>query len=285
VISTLSMTDYLHETWSRVAGDENARRQRFHDPAQVEALLMLLRRDAERDPVAPYLTRDGRAAHIQVRLADVGAKQANVIIGELQSQLHRRFDPLGVDFALVGEGYTGSVGLGAIVQDLLGSVNTAALIILVISMLLLRSWRLGVLSLPPNFIPLVGTVAWMALRGIPLNAATVIVFSISIGLAIEGSVHVVARYKEEADRGIQRSAGIVRALRGTGRGVVVSCATLMLGFGVMMLSGFVPVRRFGELTAVAMGICVISTLIVQPALLRIGMPRIRKVRASKAERL
>jgi predicted RND superfamily exporter protein len=114
----------------------------------------------------------------------------------------------------------------------------------------------------------------MSLRGIPLNAATVIVFSISLGLAVDGSIHLLARYREEIGHGIGRNASLLRAARGTGRAVVVSCVTLMLGFGVMLLSSFVPVRRFGELIGVTVGLCLLSTLIVQPALLRVAAPKV-----------
>ena len=143
---------------------------------------------------------------------------------------------------------------------------------------LFGSWRLGLLSIPPNVIPLIGTMAWMAARGIQLNAATVIVFSISLGLAVDGSIHVLARYREEIASGIGRNAALIQATRHTGRAVVVSCVTLMLGFGVMLLSSFVPVRRFGELIAVTVGMCLISTLVVQPALLRVAAPEVPPAR-------
>jgi predicted RND superfamily exporter protein len=139
---------------------------------------------------------------------------------------------------------------------------------------LFRSWRLGLLTLPPNVLPLAGTMAWMALRDIPLNAATVIVFSISLGLAVDASIHILARYREEVENRALRSVGILRAARSTGRAIVVSSVTLMLGFGVMLLSSFVPVRRFGELIAVTVGLSLISTLVVQPALLRVFAPKI-----------
>ena len=80
----------------------------------------------------------------------------------------------------ISPAYTGSVGLNAIVNDLLGSLVTAVAIIFALLVFLFGSWRLGLLSIPPNVIPLVGTMAWMSWRGINLNAATVIVFSISV---------------------------------------------------------------------------------------------------------
>jgi predicted RND superfamily exporter protein len=130
---------------------------------------------------------------------------------------------------------------------------------------------LGLLSVPPNVIPIVAAIAWAAARGIPLNAATVIIFSVSLGLAVDASIHILARYREEVRRGIAWRPAVLRAARGTGRAIVISFSTLMLGFGVLLMSSFVPVRRFGELMAVSIGLSLIATLIVQPAMLRIGL--------------
>jgi hypothetical protein len=273
VLSSVSATDYLRESWARVTGAPETRDEPLASREQVEALTLLFEQ-GERDPLDAYVAEEGRVGRIQVRLADIGAARSLVLIEALRERLDERFEPLGLRVSMVGEGYTGSLGLEAVVRDLLGSLSTAVLIIFGMLVVLFGSWRLGLLSIPPNVIPLVGTVAWMAMRGIPLNAATVIVFSISLGLAVDGSIHVLARYREEIGHGIGRNAALVRAAGGTGRAVVVSCVTLMLGFGVMLLSSFVPVRRFGELIGVTVGMCLLSTLIVQPALLRVAAPSV-----------
>lgn len=273
VLSTLSASDYLHESWARLSGDPAAAEEAFTSREQVEALTLLFER-AEPNPLERVVSDDGRVARIQVRLADIGARASIDLIRELRAQLEDNLGPHGVSVAMTGEAYTGSVGLDAIVWDLLGSLGTAVLIIFGMMVVLFRSWRLGLLTIPPNVIPLVGTVAWMALRQIPLNAATVIVFSISLGLAVDASIHILARYREETANRALRSVAIMRAARSTGRGIVVSSVTLMLGFGVMLLSSFIPVRRFGELIAVTVGLSLISTLIVQPALLRVFAPKV-----------
>ncbi len=273
VLSTMSPTDYLHESWARISGDAGAAGEPFRSHDQVAALGLLFAR-AEPDPLTAFEADDGRVARIQVRLADIGARATLNLIQQLRARMSRTYGPLGVTVAMTGEAYTGSVGLDAVVRDLLGSLGTAVLIIFGMMVVLFRSWRLGLLTLPPNLIPLIGTVGWMALRGIPLNAATVIVFSISLGLAVDASIHILARYREETSNRALRSVAILRAARSTGRGIVVSSVTLMLGFGVMLLSSFIPVRRFGELIAVTVGLSLVSTLIVQPALLRVAAPKV-----------
>jgi predicted RND superfamily exporter protein len=104
----------------------------------------------------------------------------------------------------------------------------------------------------------------------PLNTANVIIFSISIGMAVDGTIHVLERFRQETRRGLRSNAALVRAARGTGRSIVIACLTLSAGFSVLLFSSFVPVRRFGELIAVTIAMCIIATLIVQPALLKVG---------------
>src|SRR6185369_2443654 len=105
------------------------------------------------------------------------------------------------------------------------------------------------------------------------NASTAIVFSVAIGVSVDLTTHGFARLVEEEERGLLRRAAILRSARSTGRAIVVSCVTLILGFAVLLLSGFVPIRQFGELIAAALTFSLLATLVFQPALLMIFGPR------------
>lgn len=269
VLATISQNDILEQALVLLSDDPNAS---FANDAEVRALGQLLQAREERaDPLASWVDDDRSHMRLQIKVRDVGAQATMKFIAALEDELHRAFEDRPIEYAFTGEAYEGSVGMDAVVGDLLGSLLTAVLIIFVLLAGLFRSLRLGLLSIPPNIIPLVFTMAYMVLRGIPLNAATVITFSISLGLAVDGTIHVLARFREETrDRGFQAHPALIRAARGTGRAIVVSCVTLMAGFAVLLLSNFVPVRRFGELIAVTVGGCLFATLIVQPALLHVA---------------
>jgi uncharacterized protein len=132
-----------------------------------------------------------------------------------------------------------------------------------------RSFRYGLLTLPPGVLPLVLTLGWMALRDIPLNAATAIIFSVSIGITVDGSIHMLARLREELGRTPLFHTALMRTVRGTGEALLVACGALFAGFSVLLLSNFVPVQRFAELIAVSIGSCILTTLVVLPALLKV----------------
>lgn len=275
VISATSVSDFLHGAWFLLTGDDATRTERFVDADQVRGFAHLLSR-REEGPVDRYLADDGRTARLEIRLRDVGARASMRFIDRLTEELDRVVagaggpagQPLGVE--LTGEAYVGSLVVATVVQDMLSSVGTAVFIIFGFIIALLRSPRLGMLSMPPNILPLTVAMALMVLRDIPLNAATAITFSVSLGMAVDGSIHLLARFREEQRRGRTVDGALLNAARGTGRAIIVSNLTLMAGFAVLAFSGFVPIRRFGELIAATIAATTFTTLLLLPALLRVG---------------
>jgi len=270
VIRTMSYSDMLHESYALLADDPSVRSESFKSAKQVEGLATMMSQ-REPNPLSHWLTHDGMKARVQFKLRDVGAQATMVFIDELKKVIDSEFsNDKTVSASFTGDAYTGSRGQAAVVSDLLGSLLIAVVVIFLLLAFFFRSIRLGLLSIPPNLIPLVATMAYMVWREIPLNVSTVIIFSISLGLAVNGTIHVLARFREEMHHGIGREAALVRAARGTGRAIVISCVTLMAGFGVLLFSSFVPVRNFGELIAVTIGGCLVATLVVLPPLLRVA---------------
>ncbi len=268
VLGALGPADLMRQALFLLSDDEDVLTEPLRSAEQVAAITTML---GQRDdgPLEKWVTADGRRARLQLRIKDVGARATMALVEELEGVIASETRELPVRVAMTGEAFDGSLGQQAVVSDLMSSLLTAVAIIFVLLTILFGSVRLGILSIPPNLIPLVGTMAYMTLRGIPLNAATVIIFSISLGLAVDGTIHVLARFREESAH-LDREAALLQAARGTGRAIVVSCVTLMAGFAVLLLSSFVPVRRFGELIAVTVAGCLLATLVVQPALLAVA---------------
>jgi predicted RND superfamily exporter protein len=253
-----------------LADDPSVRSENFKSAKQVRGLVTMMSQ-RNPSPLSEWLTEDGTKARVQIKLRDVGAQATMRFLDALEKMIASELaDDKTVTVSFTGEAYTGSRGQAAVVSDLLGSLLIAVLVIFLLLAFFFRSIRLGLLSIPPNLIPLVATMAYMVWREIPLNVSTVIIFSISLGLAVNGTIHVLARFREEMHKGIGREAALVLAARGTGRAIVISCVTLMAGFSVLLVSSFVPVRNFGELIAVTIGGCLVATLIVLPPLLRVA---------------
>jgi predicted RND superfamily exporter protein len=269
VVRTMSPSRLVREIYYMLSDDPEVRAEPFRSADVVAAIGEVLA-VREPSPLDAWMTPNGKEARVRVSVRDFGAQATLALIDDLRAELERELRPFpDVQASYLGEAYNGSRGQTAVVRDLLSSLGVAVVAIFVMLVLLFRSVRLGLISIPPNLLPLAGTAAYMTVRDIPLNAANVIIFSISIGMAVDGTIHVLQRFRQETARGLRSKAALVRAARGTGRSLLLACVTLSAGFAVLTASSFVPVRRFGELIAVTIASCILATLVLQPALLQL----------------
>jgi predicted RND superfamily exporter protein len=266
VLRVTTYADWLREAWAWVTADPRARSEPLGPEARIRALRALVASGGV-DPLTRYVTSDGAQARIEVRLEDQGASRILAMLARFEERAARI---PGIEVYFAGEAWNASRGLARIVESL-GSLVSAVLLMFGVMMLLFRSAKLGLLSVLPNALPLAMTLAYMAVRSIPLHAATVIVFTVSIGLAVDGAIHVIARFREELERGGPIRDTVIRTMATSGRGIVLSSLTLLLGYGALLVSAFQPVRLFGELSAIAIGGSLIAHLVLLPALLAVGV--------------
>ena len=268
MLRVTSAADWAREAQVRIANDEAARTEDFASDEALRALIQLMANAGA--PISRFVNEDGSAARIEMRVLDHGAARTLHMSAELRalaesSALHPRA-------RVSGEAYANSHGLDRVVRSL-GSLSAAVVVIFLVMTLLFRSLRLGLISVPPNALPLALTLAYMVWRGIALHAATVIVFTVTVGLAVDGTTHVMARYREELAKGGTTEAVLRRTVSGSGRGVLLSSLTLTVGYLVLLASTFEPVRLFGELSGVAIIASTICQTLFLPALLAAFGPK------------
>ena len=267
VLSATSYADFLHETWVIYNSDPALRDEPFESTDEVGALDSLLTRDV----TDPFVTLDRRRARLNVQLADIGAVETVALGDAITTQVEALMgDFEDIEFALTGDAYVGSIGLNSLVADLIGSLLLAFVFIFLLMMLLFRNLRMGLISVPPNIIPLVITMAFMTVAGIQLNTTTVVIFSISIGLAVDDTIHFLARFNEEVASGCRLEQAIKRATVGSGRAILVTSVMLVAGMAILTTSSFIPIRQFGVLLSVTLVGCLLGDLLVLPALLKVA---------------
>lgn len=283
VLSATSYPDVLHEVWVAFTGDPARRDRPFANEAQVAQLSSLLE-GADPDPLAPYVSRDRQHLRLNLQVADVGSQRAMVVADAMRGRLDAlQIAHPEVTASMTGDAYSGARGLDSLIRDMMSSLGTACIIIFFFLALLLRSVRLGLISILPNITPLILTLAYMTAMGIYLNTTTVIIFSVALGLAVDDTIHVLTRFREEVQRGKSVDEAIALAASGAGRAVVITSIMLVGGLSVMFLSSFVPIRLFAELTAVTIVSCIFGDLIVLPALLKLFWPETKGIAAAAGE--
>ena len=194
---------------------------------------------------------------LEVRLRDVPA--------ETMVELVRELDQRGAT-AVAGEAARTSLGVSTIQADLAQTFGLALLTIFGFMALLLRSVPLALVALLPNLVPLAIGLGWMALRGIALDASTAMVFAASLGLAVDGTVHALVRYRAHGE--LDWPARVERSFREAGPGILVGGATLLAGFAALFASELPPVLHFAELATVTLAVATLAELTLLPALLR-----------------
>ncbi|MCX7426413.1 MAG: MMPL family transporter [Planctomycetia bacterium] len=213
-----------------------------------------------------FLSADGRRARIMLRTNDLGTRQALALIDDLERDLAERFPAGGpIEACLTGDAYIHAKSIDGFIRAMLSSLLCASVIIFTLIAMLFRSVKLGLISIAPNLTPLVVTLGYMGLRGYELNITHVMVFSISLGIAVDGTIHFLARFRQERTRTADSAEAIRRSYRGAGRAMVLSSSVILCGLAVLLLSDFVPTRRFAELGAVTMAASLLGNLLLLPA--------------------
>ncbi|MGE3315212.1 MAG: RND family transporter, partial [Planctomycetaceae bacterium] len=158
-----------------------------------------------------------------------------------------------------------------IIESLLGDQVTnsivAAASMTTIMTLAFRSFRIGLISLVPNFFPIFFVVGGMAWLGFKINIGTAMIASVSMGLTVDASIHYLAHYQRLRKTGLGFSDALRETHRGVGLALVFSTFALIIGFTVLTLSHFIPLIYFGVLVSLAMLGGLVGNLLLLPLLL------------------
>jgi hypothetical protein len=221
-----------------------------------------------------FVSPDGRHARILLRLRDAGTRRELELLRDLEARLAEAFPAGGgIEARLTDDVYLHARAMDRFVRDLLWSLAGASAIIFGVIAVLFWSARLGLAAILPNLTPLLMTLGYMGIRGYQMNAGNVIVFAISLGIAVDGTIHFLARFREEIKVRGGAAQAIWRSYISTGRAIVLTCLLIVSGLSVLLLSEFLPSRHFAELTAVTMLGALVGDLFLLPACLMLMWKR------------
>jgi predicted RND superfamily exporter protein len=154
-----------------------------------------------------------------------------------------------------------------IIRGQIISLGIALVVIFVVLSLLFLSVKVGLLSLLPNILAILILFGVMGMTGITLNMGTSIIASIAIGIAVEDAVRYLARLSDEIRTTHDQEKAIFQTISTVGKPIIYASAALGLGFMVLLFSSFVPIQKFGFLTALTVVVAFVNDLVLLPALL------------------
>lgn len=187
----------------------------------------------------------------------------------------------GLTVKVTGGSLTAARALSTLVEDMLISLGTAFVVITLLMMLLLKSLRIGLMSMLPNILPLLITLGFMGWSGIPIRTSTALIFSVALGVAVNDTIHFLTRYREEFFECHDRVEAVKRTLLSTGRAIIFTSLLLISGFLVMMTTRFVGIFQMGMLGSVALGAALLGDLLLLPVCLVVFRPWSRQIPDAK----
>ncbi|HIN40659.1 MAG TPA: RND family transporter, partial [Flavobacteriales bacterium] len=207
-------------------------------------------------------------ARVSVRMADLKTNEMFAIKEDLQPKIDSIFNPDKFDVSFTGTSVVYLEGTRYLVKSLFISVALAIFLIAILMAIMFVSFRMVLVSLSPNLIPLLLTAAIMGYFDIPLKPSTILVFSIALGISVDNTIHFLAKYRQElkALNG-NIKASVNRALEETGVSMIYTFIVLLFGFGIFVFSEFGGTRALGLLVSITLLLAVLANLLFLPSLL------------------
>ncbi len=279
VSGTVSLVDYLDilEPGFNTGGGDDfvldeegnmvpfvAPKRFWEDPTSLVPIMKMVKKNAA--SFASVVTPEFDRGNILVRSTLTGSTEIEALLSRVRGYIAEkipaslRIEPTGTLVLMTGTS-------SDIVTGQVQSLTLALVIMFAIMALMFLSLRIGVLAIIPNLLAILiffGLLGWF---DIPLNLGTSLIATIALGIAVDNTVHFMARLSRELRGASEQSVALQATLRSVGVPVVFTTVALFLGFLTFAGSSFVPIRSFGQLTAVTIVAALLSNLIVLPALL------------------
>ncbi|OEO29914.1 hypothetical protein VW23_023800 [Devosia insulae DS-56] len=158
--------------------------------------------------------------------------------------------------------------------DIINSIRSSLMFAIVCNIFLIglafRSWRLGLVSVVPNLLPILGTELYLYLSGSGLQLTSVIALTIAFGIAVDDTIHFLATYVRQREAGRNNADAVDLGLERVGPALVATTLIICAGTAVVMFSSIPPVALFGTLTVITLFVALIGDLVVLPSLLIAG---------------
>jgi hypothetical protein len=279
VTSSISIVDYLEllESGLNKEGEDDlivdeqgriieppAAKTFWEEPSKLEGVLSLLA--TAPNAFRGAVTADFSRGTILVRTKLSGSKIIEQTLDRIREYIAQHF-PAGLSVTPTGNLVLLTGTSSDIVAGQINSLSLALVVIFVIMSLMFLSVRVGLLAILPNVLPLViffGVLGWL---GIDFNLGTSLIATIALGIAVDSTIHYMARLSREVEGEIDQAAAMRRTLQKVGLPIIYTTLALLFGFLTFIGSSFVPIQSFGLMTAVTLATALAANLLVLPALL------------------
>jgi predicted RND superfamily exporter protein len=257
----LSIADPLRQIHAAFAGVADAGLPQ--DPALIDQYLLLL---ASVDRIDDVLRPDHASANVLLRVDDNSSNHLLDVARGAQDWW-RAHGPPGTEARATGIMFEFARAEDEIAMGQIRGLAASLLVVGALAFVIFRALRVAALALLPDAVPLALTFGFMGLAGIPLDAATVVVGCLALGIAVDDTIHLLAGFTEHPLHRKDPRTALEDTFRRVLPPTLLTTTAICIGFGVVGLSRFGMIRNFGLLTAASVAVALLTNLTLLPALL------------------
>jgi len=229
--------------------------------------------EIKKEIISPYISVKDNEARISVRIKDsLKDLKRNDLIKKINAELSSKVGLAKDEYKLAGV----LILFNNLLQSLFKSqILTLGIVMLGISLMFLilfRNITLSLIGVVPNFMAAFFILGIIGLLGIPLDMMTITIAAITIGIAVDNSIHYIYRFKEEFEKIKNYNKTVDRCHNTVGVAILNTSITIVFGFSILVLSNFIPTIYFGVFTGIAMLLALISVLTLLPKLILVFKP-------------
>ena len=223
--------------------------------------------------IDPYLSIEDNEARISLRIIDSQENlRRNDLINKINFDLKDKIGLKESEFKLAGVLILFNNLLQSLFKSQILTLGLVMIGIFSMFIILFRNIKLSLIGVVPNFIAAFFILGIIGLLGIPLDMMTITIAAITIGIAVDNSIHYIYRFKEEFSRIKDYNKTLKKCHSTVGVAILNTSITIVFGFSILVLSKFIPTIYFGVFTGVAMLLAMISVLTLLPSLILIVKP-------------
>ena len=220
------------------------------------------------DLMQNYVDSTAQFSRVTTFMKDIKTERIEEIEKELLKEIDKIFPTERYNVNLTGKPLLYLKGTHYLIRNLIISLSLAILLIAIFMAYMFRSFKMIVISLIPNLLPLIITAGVMGFTGIPLKPSTILVFSIAFGISVDDTIHFLAKYRQELiENDWKIKPAVYISLRETAISMFYTSIVLFFGFAVFMSSNFGGTVALGGLVSVTLLFAMLANLILLPSLL------------------
>jgi uncharacterized protein len=235
---------------------------------EIAVLYSKIPNEIKKEIVAPYISVDKDEARISLRIKDsLENLRRDDLLKKIEIDLNKKLGFKKDEYKLAGVLVLFNNLLQSLFKSQILTLGIVILGIFIMFFILFRNIILSFIGVVPNFIAAFFILGIIGLLGIPLDMMTITIAAITIGIAVDNSIHYIYRFKEEFKKINNYNRTLDRCHSTVGIAILNTSITIVFGFSILVLSNFIPTIYFGVFTGIAMLLAMISVLTLLPKLI------------------